>query len=83
MSDLYYIQNNRSGGDNMVFWRVDGHGYTTDLDDAWKVTKEKADSICRDRPEQDIPQLVSAADAVARRHVSADALRSAMGATHL
>ncbi len=36
--DLYYIQDTRSYEGNSVFWwRENGHGYTPNLKDAWKV----------------------------------------------
>ena len=77
MSDeeLYYIQNTGYCGNCIKFWRPDGHGYTMNLDDAWKVTKEKAESICRSRPQEDIPHKASVLDAVAHRHVNIELLR--------
>ena len=49
--ELYYIQDSRSYcGNSCFWWRVDGKGYTCDLRDAWKVTKEKAQRIIRNRP---------------------------------
>lgn len=53
---------------------MDAHGYTVDLDQAWRVTGEKAQQICRDRPYQDIPRLVSAVDAISHRHADVQAL---------
>ena len=39
MSDeLFYIQDSRSYcGNSVMWWRVDGHGYTSNLAEAWKV----------------------------------------------
>ena len=38
MEDLYYIQDTRTYvGNSVMWWRVDGHGYTPNLDEAWKV----------------------------------------------
>jgi hypothetical protein len=35
---LYYIQDTRSYcGNSVMWWRVDGHGYTSNLEEAWKV----------------------------------------------
>lgn len=76
MNELYYIQNTGFCGNCLKWWRVDGHGYTMDLDDAWKVNKEKADEICRSRPKEDIPWPVSVIDSVAQRHVNVERLRN-------
>lgn len=73
--ELYYIQNKGSCGNCLRWWRVDGHGYTLDLNDAWRVTADKAKQICRSRPAEDIAHLASAIDAVAARHVNSEALR--------
>lgn len=36
---FYYIQDSRSYvGNNVLWWREDGDGYTTNLDEAMKVT---------------------------------------------
>lgn len=75
MSDLYYIQNTGFCGNCLKWWRENGHGYTLDLNDAWKVTKAEADRICKSRPKEDIPHLASKIDAIAARHVNIEALR--------
>jgi hypothetical protein len=54
-SDLYYIQNRGYCGNCLRWWKDGGHGYTSNLDEAWKVSKERAEEICRSRPEEDIP----------------------------
>jgi hypothetical protein len=77
MSGLYYIQNTGFCGNCLKWWRTDGHGYTLDLNDAWKVTAEKAAQLCRNRPDQDIPHKAEAIDAIAARHVNVEALRLA------
>jgi len=75
MPELYYIQNTRSVvGNSALWWRIDGHGYTCDLSQAWKVTKQKAEGICRDRPEQDVMHKCSVVDALAERHVDVQRL---------
>lgn len=52
--ELFYIQDARSYcGNSCYWWRVDGKGYTTDLNEAWKVSKEKAERIIRSRPDVD------------------------------
>ena len=41
---LYYIQDTRSVcGNSVVWWRVDGCGYTSNLDEAWRVGREQAE----------------------------------------
>jgi hypothetical protein len=38
MSDEYYIQDTRNYvGNSVLWWRVNGQGYTTNLDEAWRV----------------------------------------------
>lgn len=75
MSDeLYYIQNTGYCGNCIIFWRVDGHGYTTNLDEAWKVTREHAERICRSRPKEDIPLAASLVDSLAERHLNCERL---------
>lgn len=65
---MYYIENTQNRSDCRLFWRVDGKGYTRNLDDAWKVDEEKALSICRSRPEQDKMRLAEEMEASAVRH---------------
>jgi hypothetical protein len=66
---LYYIQDTRQiTGNCVMWWAKDGHGYTCDLDLAWKVTKEKADAICRDR-KTDIAHAAHKIDRLAGRHL--------------
>jgi hypothetical protein len=44
--ELYYIRKkNRYLGNAVYWWRPDGRGYTVDIKDAGKYTKEKAESI--------------------------------------
>lgn len=46
----FYIQDSRSfTGNSVMWWRPNGQGYTSNLDDAWKVEKTRAESICRCR----------------------------------
>ena len=68
MEKLYYIQNKGFVGNCLIFWRKDGHGYTCNLDKAWKVSLEKAKEICKDRPKEDIPRSAEEIDAKAERH---------------
>jgi hypothetical protein len=47
---LFYIQDTRGYcGNSVMWWREDGHGYTTNLDEAWRVDLENAQSICANR----------------------------------
>lgn len=72
---LYYIQHVKVVGNCALFWRIDGHGYTVDLDDAWKVPKLQALNICGDRPKEDFPQPVILIDSLAKRHVDVQVIR--------
>lgn len=55
MTELYYLQDSRSYvGNDMLFWAVDGKGYTTDLRKAQVYTKDEAVAQHRSR-ETDIP----------------------------
>lgn len=68
--ELFYIQHVGFCGNCLFWWRPDGHGYTSTLDEAWKVTKEKAEDICRVRRGEDVAWPVAKADAMAQRHVA-------------
>ena len=72
--ELFYIQNRGFEGNCLRWWRVDGNGYTANLNDAWKVTREKAESICRSRPNEDTMRPASVVDALAHRHLSCEVL---------
>ncbi|MBQ5963186.1 hypothetical protein [Massilia sp. ZL223] len=64
--DLYYLQDSRSYvGNDMLFWAVDGNGYTTDLRKAEVYTK--ADAVAQhERRETDIPWPKAYIDAKTR-----------------
>jgi hypothetical protein len=66
---MYYIENIRSGGDCCIWWRVNGEGYTRDLNDAWKIDETLARRICGNRPEQDVMRVADEVDAKAVRHL--------------
>ncbi len=67
---LYCIQNkSQYVGNSILFWRENGGGYTCNLDEAWRVTKEKAESICSSRPKQDFPLSLALLECIAERHV--------------
>ncbi len=72
--ELYYIQHIGFNGNCLKWWRPEGHGYTMNLDEAWKVTKEQAESICRTRPDEDLAHPVSVIDLLATRHLNCEAL---------
>lgn len=48
--DLYYIRNEGYLGNALLWWHKSRNGYTCDIRQALKVTKEEAESICK-RPE--------------------------------
>lgn len=77
MSDnqqLFYIQNIGCFGNCLRWWKDGGHGYTSNLDEAWQVPYNKALAICESRPEKDFPRLVTIVDSVSERHVDAQVL---------
>lgn len=57
--ELYYIQNGYVGN-AICWWRIDSKGYTTDIREAGKYTKEEAKQIIQ-RP-QDIAWLCKHVD---------------------
>ncbi len=69
MPILYYIQDTRSyTGNSVMWWAFEGAGYTSDLDKAWRVSKEEADRIVRNRPGVDKAWPCHEIDARATRH---------------
>ena len=55
MSNLFYVQDSRSYvGNDMLFWGLNGNGYTTDLRKAQLYTQEQAQAMHNSR-ETDIP----------------------------
>jgi hypothetical protein len=70
MNDLYYIQNIGYCGNCLKWWRENGNGYTDDLRQAWKVSKEQATQICNSRPKEDIPWPCLVAELQVRYHVT-------------
>jgi hypothetical protein len=73
--ELYYIQNaGRPVGNCARWWCEGGHGYTSDLAKAWKVTAEQAASICKDRPKEDIAWPVATIDRLAETHLDVQKL---------
>lgn len=72
--ELFYIQNIGFIGNSLRFWRPDGQGYTTDLDDAWKVSAKEAAGITRVRRDEDFAHPVKLLDSLATRQVNCEAL---------
>lgn len=70
--ELYYIQNRGYCGNCVLWWRHDRCGYTVNLDEALKVPKEEAESICSDRPYMDHMWPADQVDAHAQRHASCE-----------
>ena len=72
---MYYIQDARQVvGNCALWWCVDGHGYTCDIEKAGQFTKEEADEqhSCRDT---DIPFAVKAVREHIIHHVRVEPLQ--------
>lgn len=65
---LYYIKAQYYPvGDCVLFWCIGGHGYTCDLNKAWKVTREQGERILdHDRNDELLP--VDEVDTLAYSH---------------
>lgn len=73
---LYYLQDARSYcGDIMIWWRIGGKGYTTDLDQAQVFTEDELKS----KRETDIPWEHSLISGKAKRMVNSEDLRPERG----
>jgi len=50
----YYIQNKNAGylGNAIIFWAIDSHGYTGDLNKSHQFTEIEAKEICLGNPEK-------------------------------
>lgn len=73
MSELYYIRN-KFVGNCALWWREGGLGYTCDLREAGKFTREEAERVCYDRPGEDFMHAVDKVDAIAQMHVDVNRL---------
>ena len=49
MNELFYITTGEYIGNAMIWWGQNSRGYTTDINQAGKYSREKAESICRGR----------------------------------
>jgi hypothetical protein len=70
--ELFYIRAHGYCGNCLTFWAIEGLGYTCDLAQAWKVTKEQGLKLCR--PKEDFLYPVAEVDAVAVKHVNPESL---------
>ena len=74
-SNPYYIQGySQCVGNEALWWKTDGHGYTTHLSKAGKFTKEDADAIHNNRAE-DVPWPVDMVEDISHRTVDINTLR--------
>lgn len=70
----YYIQNNGQVGNCARWWRDGGHGYTCNLNEAWRVPKEDAEMICGLRRGEDVMWPADMIDEMSVRHVDVQGL---------
>lgn len=49
-SEMYYVRNKGYLGNALLWWKKDCKGYTCDIRDAEKFTKDEAEKICK-RPQ--------------------------------
>ena len=47
MEEKYYIRNEGYLGNALMWWREGNKGYTCDIREAGKYTKEQAENICK------------------------------------
>lgn len=79
--DLFYLQDSRSYvGNDVMFWALDGKGYTTDLRRAQTYTREEAQRMHNSRP-TDIPWAKSYIDGKTRPAVDMQYIRRDDGVT--
>lgn len=76
-TERFCIQNSGYVGNSIRLWRVDGGGYTSNISEAWKVSKEKADQICRTRPKEDCAIPLSILESLSEKHVDVQKLTAA------
>jgi hypothetical protein len=71
-NDLYYLQDTRQiVGNCALWWKLNGQGYTCNLDEAWKIDPNIYGAPPRDT---DVFRLCSEVDALAKRHVDVQQL---------
>lgn len=66
---LYYIRHKGFCGNCWLWWAEGGHGYTSNLDKAWRVNAEKARELWKSREDEDTPYLVSYINELSERHM--------------
>ena len=71
----YYIQNRGYVGNCIIWWREGGHGYTCNLDEAWKVNEAKAQELCSSRDGKDVMWSVAEVNVLTQRHLTDESLR--------
>jgi len=61
---MYYIQNKNAGfmGNAPVWWAKGSNGYTSDLNNAEKFTREEAKKICEGNPNKNVAYTVEYID---------------------
>lgn len=75
---LYYLRDTRSNtGSNAVFWREDGRGYTTSLDEAETYPQSVAQRM-HDARNTDVPLLAELVDAASIKAVDCQHLPGGM-----
>src|ERR1700722_14551761 len=74
--ERFYIQNKGFCGDCLLWWRRNRCGYTTDLSEALMVGRDEAESICKDRPWEDVMWPTSLIDRLASLHLNSEHLNA-------
>ena len=67
--ELYYIQTQEYIGNAICWWGKNHSGYTANLKNAGRYTKEEAMRIINNRPEQESAWLCSDIDGCTEAHV--------------
>lgn len=65
--NLFYIENTAHAGSCRLWWRANGHGYTTNLDGAGWWTAEEAARVITRPEDKAVP--IDEAERLAERHV--------------
>lgn len=81
--ELFYIQNKGFSGNCLRFWKADRCGYTSNLDEAMKVSKEEAEEVRSWRDGEDTTYPVEFIDRIAHRHVNYETLRCELALINL
>lgn len=73
---MYYIQYKGYCGNCLIWWKVDGKGYTSDLNKAWLLTEEEIKT--KKWREFDIPRKKKDVEQFIVKHVTQD-MESVLG----